>query len=199
MSQRECRTTVLENSPGAVLIVGDPCIEGTLADVDPKAPGPQYDCQVSAVTGRGTPAESQTVLPRCIPEDPSAGNQPCWHLVTDPVSCPNSDHPSLTIEGQGDAARRRARPRELLHPTDPLSQAQPGSGPRHAPPPRRRADACCSGRKRCDPALRKPRAWPHDRLRGRSVSRRQAPETSQNWLPTDDRDRQPSWRSGPAI
>jgi hypothetical protein len=52
------------------------------------------------VTGLGTPAEFQTVLPRCAPEDSSAGNQPCWHLVTDPVSCPKSDHLSLKIEGQ---------------------------------------------------------------------------------------------------
>ncbi len=82
------------------LIVGDPCIEGTLADVDPKTPGLQDDCKVSAVTGRGSPAESQTVLPRCTPENSSAGNQPCWHLVTDPMSCPNSDHFLLKIEGQ---------------------------------------------------------------------------------------------------
>ncbi len=82
------------------LIVGDPCIEGTLADVDPTTPGPQSDCQVSAVTGRGSLAEYDQVLPRCTPEDSSATNQPCWHLATDPANCPNGDHFSLKIEGQ---------------------------------------------------------------------------------------------------
>jgi hypothetical protein len=40
------------------------------------------------------------LLPRCTPEDASATNQPCWHLELDPVTCPNSDHLMLEVEGQ---------------------------------------------------------------------------------------------------
>jgi len=78
--------------------IGDPCIEGKLSDVDPKAAGPQYDCAVSTVLNPAT--ESEIVMPRCTPEDGSATNAPCWHLVTDPASCPRSDHLLVKIEGE---------------------------------------------------------------------------------------------------
>ena len=93
---------------GALLktvFVGDPCIEGTLADVDLNTAGPQYNCTVSAITDRSAPTQSERVLPRCTPEDALATNQPCWHLATDAASCPNSDHLMLKIEGLGSLPR----------------------------------------------------------------------------------------------
>jgi hypothetical protein len=81
------------------IILGDPCIEGTLADLDPKTPGQQVGCDVSVVTGRGSPSESTAALARCTPEDSSASNPPCWRLATDAMTCPNSDHVGLKVEG----------------------------------------------------------------------------------------------------
>jgi hypothetical protein len=79
-------------------VIGDPCIEGNLADVDPKTPGRQFDCSVSAVINQGLPTQDETILPRCNPEMGAPTNAPCWHLLTDPTKCPNSEHLILTIE-----------------------------------------------------------------------------------------------------
>jgi len=76
-------------------VIGDPCVEGTLIDVDPQSSGAQYECTVEVKTGATT-----TALPRCNPEDASATNQPCWRLVTDAAACPNSEHFLLKVEGQ---------------------------------------------------------------------------------------------------
>lgn len=86
-------------------VIGNPCIEGKLADVDPVAPGPQYDCAVSSVTDPGTALQQETLMPPC---NATATNTPCWHLVPDMLDattgeykqCPNSDHLMLTIEGK---------------------------------------------------------------------------------------------------
>jgi len=71
------------------------------------------------VTNRGTPAQSETALPKCTPEDSSATNPPCWHFATDAANCPNSDHITLKIEGQGmlvgDAHVIASCPTELIH------------------------------------------------------------------------------------
>jgi hypothetical protein len=81
-------------------VIGDPCIEGKLADLDPETPGPQYSCSVSAVTTTGQATPEEKILPACTPDNASATNQPCWHLATDPRKCVASDHLLLTIEGQ---------------------------------------------------------------------------------------------------
>jgi hypothetical protein len=81
-------------------VIGNPCVEGKLADVDPVTPGPQYDCSVSSVTNINTPQQAETILPKCTPEDDTATNQPCWHLVTDAMSCPTSDNFKLVFEGE---------------------------------------------------------------------------------------------------
>ncbi len=79
-------------------VIGDPCIEGKLADVDTKTPGPQYDCAVAAVQNQGKDNESQNILPKC---DDSSSNAPCWHLVTDAVNCSKTpDMQTLKVEGQ---------------------------------------------------------------------------------------------------
>lgn len=80
-------------------MLGSPCIDGTLADTDPATPGPQYSCEVVSATDRGTPAEIDTALPRCTPEDATATNPRCWRLALDPATCASSDHRRLAIEG----------------------------------------------------------------------------------------------------
>ena len=79
-------------------VIGDPCIEGKLADVDPKTPGAQYDCSVSVVTNQGMANQGEKILPACPAAGPGA--DPCWHLLTDVANCPNSDHFVLKIEHQ---------------------------------------------------------------------------------------------------
>jgi hypothetical protein len=99
-------------------VIGDPCIEGKLADVDPNAEGKQYDCSVSSVTDPGTALQKETIMPRCTPEDGTATNQPCWHLLNDPAGCPcsaalnpdggcptNSEHYTLKVEGKDTLAK----------------------------------------------------------------------------------------------
>jgi hypothetical protein len=81
-------------------VIGNPCVEGKLADVDPVTDGLQFDCSVSAVTNINTPQQAETILPKCTPEDATATNQPCWHLVTDAMSCPTSDNFKLVFEGE---------------------------------------------------------------------------------------------------
>jgi hypothetical protein len=78
-------------------VIGDPCIEGKLADVDPVTPGAQYDCSVSVVTNQGAANQQETILPACPPGGSTA---PCWRLATDAASCPNSDHFVLKIDHQ---------------------------------------------------------------------------------------------------
>jgi hypothetical protein len=81
-------------------VIGDPCITGQLADVDPMTPGPQYDCAVSRVSRRGTASEETEVLPHCSPDSAAATNTPCWRIATDTQLCAGRDHLVLRIEGQ---------------------------------------------------------------------------------------------------
>jgi hypothetical protein len=98
-----CKTDLQD---GLVLIaqllksaIGDPCIEGKLADVDPNTAGAQYDCSVSDVSNLGKPTQTENVLPPC---DASSSNKPCWRIDTDPgppyMNCPLSEHRILKIE-----------------------------------------------------------------------------------------------------
>lgn len=70
-------------------VIGDPCIEGKLADVDPEKPGEQFDCSVSVVTNRGTATQAEVILPAC----PAPGGGACWHIEVDAVACPNLNLP----------------------------------------------------------------------------------------------------------
>jgi hypothetical protein len=74
-------------------MLGSPCIDGALADVDPATPGDQHGCEVTLVTDHEAP------LPRCAPEDGTATNPPCWRLAADPMTCARGDHTRLEIEG----------------------------------------------------------------------------------------------------
>ncbi|HWO24445.1 MAG TPA: hypothetical protein VNO30_37125 [Kofleriaceae bacterium] len=75
--------------------IGDPCIEGKLADVDPGTAGDQFDCSVSDVTNARKPGQMETVLPAC---DEAISNKPCWRIATDPVNCTKAPNHILKIE-----------------------------------------------------------------------------------------------------
>jgi hypothetical protein len=78
-------------------VIGDPCIEGQLADVDPTTPGTQYECSVSEVTNINTSMQQETIVPQC--PDTGSTTTVCWHLVTDTVACPATpDHLILKVE-----------------------------------------------------------------------------------------------------
>ncbi|MDB4962079.1 MAG: hypothetical protein JWP01_2078 [Myxococcales bacterium] len=79
-------------------VLGDPCIEGKLSDVDKEMPGPQYDCSVSDVTNVGRPNEMEDVLPQC---NATNTNTPCWRINVDTENCLLSDHFTLKIERGG--------------------------------------------------------------------------------------------------
>ncbi len=75
--------------------IGDPCINGVLADVDPNTAGDQFDCQVSYVANFGKPNAVETVLPEC---DGGLTNKPCWHLIQDATKCPMGSNLILKVE-----------------------------------------------------------------------------------------------------
>lgn len=83
-------------------VLGSPCIDGKLADVDPNTPGPQYDCSVSDVDNYGAANQTETVLPECNNLTPgqeaSSTNTPCWAIETDTANCTGGDHLTLKIE-----------------------------------------------------------------------------------------------------
>ncbi|HEY5945321.1 MAG TPA: hypothetical protein VIV40_07515, partial [Kofleriaceae bacterium] len=81
-------------------VIGSPCIEGKLADVDPSTPGPQYDCSVSDVRNYGKANQTEQVLPQCnnLQAPASSTNKPCWAIEVDTMNCTAGDHLTLKIE-----------------------------------------------------------------------------------------------------
>jgi hypothetical protein len=80
-------------------VIGDPCIGGTLADVDPNTEGPQYDCSVSDVRNARTPMQVEEILPACRETGPGQyANKPCWRIAADPMNCTKAPHHVLKIE-----------------------------------------------------------------------------------------------------
>ncbi len=81
-------------------VIGSPCIDGTLADVDPNTPGPQYDCSVSDVTNYGKANQMETVLPECnnLGTPAMSSNLPCWAIETDTANCSSGSHLTLKVE-----------------------------------------------------------------------------------------------------
>nr|HEX4316354.1 hypothetical protein [Kofleriaceae bacterium] len=63
-------------------VVGSPCIDGVLADVDPNTPGPQYDCSVSDVTDPGKADQTESIIPECDNQTSpdSSSSFPCWAI-----------------------------------------------------------------------------------------------------------------------
>lgn len=81
-------------------VIGDPCIDGILADVDPSTPEPNYECSVSAVNNINKDNQTEKLLPKCTPESDQATNKPCWHLLEDTMNCKSSQHLAIKVEGQ---------------------------------------------------------------------------------------------------
>jgi len=81
-------------------VIGSPCIDGTLADVDPNTAGPQYDCSVSDVTNFGKANQQESVLSQCnnAMAPASSTNKPCWAIENDPVNCMSGMHLTLKVE-----------------------------------------------------------------------------------------------------
>jgi hypothetical protein len=81
------------------LVIGSPCIDGTLADVDPNTAGNQYDCSVSDVTNFGKSNQAEVVLPQCdnTGTPASSTNKPCWAIEMDPM-CNTNSHLTLKVE-----------------------------------------------------------------------------------------------------
>ena len=80
-------------------VIGSPCIEGKLADVDPNTEGPQYDCSVSDVQNYGQANQTENVLPQCngsAPDYTDSSNKPCWSIQTDTMNCTAA--PNLTLK-----------------------------------------------------------------------------------------------------
>jgi hypothetical protein len=73
-----------EIAKNIVLAIGDPCIEGTLADTDARTPGLQPECVVEDVVHPDQPNETQTPIAAC---DASHSHTPCWALETDAAQC----------------------------------------------------------------------------------------------------------------
>jgi hypothetical protein len=69
-------------------VIGDPCIQGTLKDINLTQPGVQPDCVVSQVTDPGTDHEMEKILPECLPAGAATHtNTPCWYFEEDLAQC----------------------------------------------------------------------------------------------------------------
>ena len=98
--QQDLSGGLLQIAQLLTLTLGDPCIEGTLADMDSDAAGSQYECSVADVVHGGLVNETKTVLPACNdPASPgSSTNKPCWTLAVDAEQCPTKRHQVLQVE-----------------------------------------------------------------------------------------------------
>ena len=76
-------------------VLPDPCIRGTLADVDPNTAGPQYDCSVSDVQNPYKANRVETIIPAC---DATMSAKPCWHIVEDTIGCTEAPNLAIKIE-----------------------------------------------------------------------------------------------------
>ncbi|MCE9577336.1 MAG: hypothetical protein K8W52_29575 [Deltaproteobacteria bacterium] len=74
---------------GILGAIGDPCIQGTLADRNPSVDGVQPECSVTDVIHPDTATEEQHSVAAC---NAAVSNTPCWRLVTDADQC--GDWPS---------------------------------------------------------------------------------------------------------
>jgi hypothetical protein len=73
-------------------VVGNPCIEGRLADSDPAADGVQVDCRVSDVRDLNLETEEEFVVPPCDLSGP-----PCFRLV-EQETCMTETNIALEID-----------------------------------------------------------------------------------------------------
>jgi hypothetical protein len=73
-------------------VIGNPCIEGVLADTNGTLPGLQAECSASMLSEDGTGPEE--TLPQC---NEGNTNTPCWRLVEEP-ECNNPEAGNLSIK-----------------------------------------------------------------------------------------------------
>jgi hypothetical protein len=75
-------------------VIGNPCLEGKLADADPSTPEMEYDCSVSDVQNFGQENQIETIVPQC-----NAGitNKPCWRIDQDADKCATSPNNHIII------------------------------------------------------------------------------------------------------
>jgi hypothetical protein len=69
---------------GILGAIGDPCIQGKLADSNAAATGVQPECVVTDVIHPDTANEQQQPLAAC---NAALSNTPCWRMVTDAMQC----------------------------------------------------------------------------------------------------------------
>ena len=68
-------------------VVGNPCIEGNLADGDPGQEGVQVDCRVSDVRDLGLPGEEEFPIAPCEVDS----TPPCFRLIPNEENCSNTE------------------------------------------------------------------------------------------------------------
>jgi hypothetical protein len=77
-------------------VIGNPCIEGNLADADPKTPQLEPDCSVSTAIDSGSGLTDEQIIPQC---GATPTNAACWRLQVDRGKCPDtSSGLILTVE-----------------------------------------------------------------------------------------------------
>jgi hypothetical protein len=77
-------------------LIGHPCFDEALVDVDDATPGIQPDCSVSEYTDRGRPDEHERLLAHC-----GDGALPCWRIVED-SQCTLAQHLRLDVDRGGE-------------------------------------------------------------------------------------------------
>src|SRR4029079_6386809 len=69
-------------------VVGNPCMEVALADVDPNTAGLQVDCKWTERVHPDPAGEVAPALTRCTPDGAGAHDKtPCWYLTADDKTC----------------------------------------------------------------------------------------------------------------
>lgn len=90
--QRSTRTSICNEDLSDLLVLiaerlavvlGNPCIEGALADHDPDVPGIQPECVVSDVHRLGQDGQGETLVPSCDADF----QVPCYLWIDDPEQC----------------------------------------------------------------------------------------------------------------
>jgi hypothetical protein len=82
--------------PSGNLVIGNPCFDALLADVDPATPGVQPECTVTEHIARGTPDEHERLMAAC-----GTGELPCWRVVEDSL-CVGFQHLHVEIDRGGE-------------------------------------------------------------------------------------------------
>ncbi len=69
--------------------LGAPCLEGNI-DLDIDTDGVQYQCTAADVRFVGQEEQDEIEIPQCLTLPPEVDNLPCWRVVDDRDSCPDT-------------------------------------------------------------------------------------------------------------